>query len=156
LLPAFVLIAVATLQQLATRYWNLCPWRGGGFAMFSSNDSPPHRTVLATIRTDRGSHQVVLERFPMFSDGISKAKILPRPSRLEALADRVKAQPWALAPGEPERRLVPMMQAAPPPPDRQLVPVKVQEVEIRVAGLTFTRQEDRILVTRRILATERR
>lgn len=45
--PSLLLIVIAGLQLFLVAHFNLSPWKGGGFGMFASIDSPGMRVVYA-------------------------------------------------------------------------------------------------------------
>ena len=70
-----LLLIVAALQVLLVHTTNLSPWKGGGFGMFSTVDSPDVRVLQAFVTVGG-------EEFPVRLGG-----------PLVALRDRVKHQP---------------------------------------------------------------
>lgn len=87
-----ILVGVALLQITLAHTANLSPWKGGGFGMFSSIDSPSMRTVAAegvdaqgeVIRFDLLSElDPVLER---------RMRVFPRRSDLAQIAPQLIGQ----------------------------------------------------------------
>src|SRR5687768_8072760 len=71
----FVLIVIACLQIYLAQTQDLSRWKGGGFGMFSTLDSPSARFLRIYIITEAGEFPVVV------------------PSHLVELKDRVRAVP---------------------------------------------------------------
>ncbi|MCB9749224.1 MAG: hypothetical protein H6713_04360 [Myxococcales bacterium] len=52
------LAVVAALQLTAAHVYGLSPWKGGGFGMFSTVDSPSARFVVLALVTEDGARPV--------------------------------------------------------------------------------------------------
>ena len=61
--PVLLLVIVALSQHYLTRGHLFSPWKGGGFGMFSSIDSPQNRKVLVyLIKNDKENQKKRLPR----------------------------------------------------------------------------------------------
>ncbi len=49
LLPCFLLVLVATSRLAVSNSWDLSAWKGGGFGMFSTVDSPSNRQIVVKV-----------------------------------------------------------------------------------------------------------
>jgi hypothetical protein len=74
-LPAILLLAIAINQLMLANFFNLSPWLGGGYGMFSTTDVGSNRHLHVYAR----------------SEGILKELIYPQ--NLEDLALRTKSFP---------------------------------------------------------------
>ena len=99
-LPAAVMSLVAAGQLRASYLGVLAPWRGGGFAMFSSIDQTDKRTLSVTLTDGRGkAHRARVAGGELDRRSLP-ARTWPTPARLTELADWLIAQRW-LAPERP-------------------------------------------------------
>ncbi len=97
-LVAPALLSLVALGQIAlTRVEGLTPWKGGGFGMFSTIDSTSARLLRLELRTDQGLVSVALP--PAVRQPASELRAMPSQARLEALAHRLAALRWIIAPG---------------------------------------------------------
>src|SRR3989304_10387894 len=55
----FAAACVAFTQMLVANLGDLSPWRGGGFGMFASTDSPTNRRLLIRATDEAGSEYEV-------------------------------------------------------------------------------------------------
>ena len=82
-----LLLSVALTQMFLAQTQNLSPWKGGGFGMFSTVDSPGMRFLSVRALDQRGEEiQVVLEDVPSRRE-LRKFASLPRQSFLEKLGE---------------------------------------------------------------------
>lgn len=92
LVPAAVLAAVAVGQMVVAYSSDLSPWKGGGFGMFSTIDSPGARVVRAFLLREGEQLPVVmpdaLREFEM------EARTHPSQKRLDEIAKRLAAGAW--------------------------------------------------------------
>lgn len=92
LLPALLLVLVAAVHVADRRTEDLTPWKGGGFAMFSTIDSPSERLIRIELRTSSGV--VAVEPPAMFRDEIADARNAPADDRIRRLALLFAQQQW--------------------------------------------------------------
>lgn len=88
-----LLAAVALFQAWQTQRYDLSPWKGGGFGMFSTVDDPSARFVRLYLVTDQG---VVPAQFPeVYARRVLAIQTMPSPARLEGLARELATATWA-------------------------------------------------------------
>ena len=88
-----LLIAVALGQATLARVAALTPWKGGGFGMFSTTDTPGARAVRVYLELDgRLTRAIVPPRFSTLASSIRSA---PTASRLGRLADSLATLEWS-------------------------------------------------------------
>jgi hypothetical protein len=91
LAPA-LLCCVALLQFVLTKTSALSPWKGGGFGMFSTVDSPAARFLRITLLTDDGGIRALnpseLRTLEL------QLRTMPTRSRATELADKLAAGTW--------------------------------------------------------------
>lgn len=129
LAPA-VLTAVALAQITLTQVEELTPWKGGGFGMFSTIDSPSARVLRLELHTESGV--VPVEIPPSAKRAAEEARAMPTQARLEALALELSRLRWMSAPGgdDGERRLIGLPDELALPETHPLEPVSVDAVEV--------------------------
>jgi hypothetical protein len=88
---ASVLVAVACVQVAAVAWFELSPWKGGGFGMFSTLDSPARRRFSVQLWDAAG---VQCDLFGSIVDSESRAS--ERMLRLRIMPDRAELQRVAL------------------------------------------------------------
>ena len=86
-LPAAVLLVVASLQMTVGRAWGLSPWKGGGFGMFATLDARPFRYLRVYVTAPERSEELAMPR--SLEDAAASAEILPTDRQLERLARRI-------------------------------------------------------------------
>lgn len=92
--PAKLLIIVATLQLFASLGHTLSPWKGGGFGMFSTVDSPAQREIKIWIVDAAGKeHAAVLP--DMSRNKALECRAWPRKECLTELATTLAKLRWA-------------------------------------------------------------
>ena len=83
-MPVLALALVAANQIRLARATPLSPWKGGGFGMFSTTDSPASRRLRIVVHAADGAREIdVPERFVKLA---ARAVVLPDAARLERLA----------------------------------------------------------------------
>ena len=107
-LPALLLLAVAANQLRLSHSYDLSPWSGGGFGMFSSTDSPASRHLHVFVQNAGIRRELFI---PVeLEDDARRAAALPTRARLDALAaalasaedggrvrwDELEIQVWAV------------------------------------------------------------
>jgi hypothetical protein len=94
------LLVVVAVQHLAlTRLHHLNPWKGGGFAMFSSIDSPGLRVVRAFLVDGGRDVPITLPAGDALEENMSQLRTLPSPSRLGDLAGTLATRSWRITGG---------------------------------------------------------
>ncbi len=89
--PALLLV-IAALQFYLVGDQNLSPWKGGGFGMFSTVDSPSARLLRSYLLTPEGEVQV---QVPPHLDRLSEqARSMPTKEHIRALAEQLAAATW--------------------------------------------------------------
>ena len=86
-LPVALLVVVALHQVTATRYGDLTPWKGGGFGMFASTDSPGNRRL--SIQALEPGLRRELELPPGLGLAAERALAFPTRRRVEDLAMQI-------------------------------------------------------------------
>lgn len=86
-----LLVLVACVQLALVRTHDLTAWKGGGFGMFSTLDSPSARTLRVVLLTTEGEALVV---FPTVE--VRKARLLNMPNTglLTDLAEQTAQEDW--------------------------------------------------------------
>jgi hypothetical protein len=90
LLPAAVLIAVASAQMVLARTSDLSPWKGGGFGMFASVDGVPFRWVRLYVSAPDRSEEIAVPA--SIGDRAHRVMTWPHRRALEGLARAVIAR----------------------------------------------------------------
>ena len=86
-LPAAMLVTVASVQVVLTRTAGLTPWKGGGFGMFSTTDDSGRRRVRVFVTAPDRSEEIAIT--PSLEDAAARAAVLPSERLLTQLARRV-------------------------------------------------------------------
>ena len=148
-----VLVLVLATHVAARRSEDLTPWKGGGFGMFSTVDSPAGRVVRAEIDTDVGRLPVAIPS--TLGAQASAARAAPSTGRLVDLARELGEQWWvvpdvaALAgPGAPNEDEA-LRDAAADAATRAFAAEAVRAVD----PATFDRTSQRRLTVRRVTVT---
>jgi hypothetical protein len=89
-----VLVVVLAWHVAARRSDDLTPWKGGGFGMFSTVDSPAGRVVRVEIDTDLGRLPVAVPPALLSQAGVARAA--PSTDRLVDLARELAEQWWVV------------------------------------------------------------
>jgi len=89
-----VLLVVLVLHIGMRASADLTPWKGGGFGMFSTVDSPGTRLLRVELRGESGTFLVAVPE--RYKQAASDARAAPSPERLEHLATALAAETWAL------------------------------------------------------------
>lgn len=95
LLAPALLLLVAGTQRVLVHTHDLTAWKGGGFGMFSTFDSPSARTLRLLVLTPEGEAVVA---FPNLK--VLQARLLnfPDDGTLRELAEQTAAEKWVLYP----------------------------------------------------------
>ena len=91
--PAVLVLVLVSHVALRSSS-DLTPWKGGGFGMFSTIDSPATRIVRVELETDVGTVPVAVPS--RLKDLVGAAKSAPSPGRLEHLAAVLAGQWWVV------------------------------------------------------------
>jgi hypothetical protein len=83
-LPSVLLVATALCQVMLAATVDLSPWLGGGFGMFSTTDDGVNRDLRVVLT--RAGHEEERTIPPTLADLAQRARVLPSPARLRALA----------------------------------------------------------------------
>lgn len=95
LLAPICLLLVAGLHWYRVEFRDQSPWKGGGFAMFSTVDSPAARTVRCYLLTDFG--EVAVEPPKRLEKWISEMRIAPARETMPIIAERLAEATWVRA-----------------------------------------------------------
>ncbi|WP_293121238.1 hypothetical protein [Moorena sp. SIO4G3] len=87
-----LLATVALVQQYASHQLSLTPWKGGGFGMFSTLDSPAARFLRIYIVTDKGKTQVNLPKW--LGKLATEVRTIPTKNRLLRLTRELAQSQW--------------------------------------------------------------
>lgn len=91
-LPSLVLIAVACVQIWRAKTLDQTPWKGGGFGMFATSDTPGARFLRISLVTRTGEHRVEMP------SGMQRESTLlrtvPTARNAAELAARLAALTW--------------------------------------------------------------
>jgi len=106
LLPVILLVTIAAAQFVQAINGTLTPWKGGGFGMFATLDSIPHRFLLITGIGPAGQRYLVAPRSWPALAHLTPARlraVLSKPTlaALDELALRILSLSWR--PEEPAR-----------------------------------------------------
>jgi hypothetical protein len=87
-----LLCAVAAAQLYLVEHRSLSRWKGGGFGMFSTVDSPSARFLRVYLMSDSGEVPVLI---PSEARELAqKVRVLPSKQRLEELTDTLRNGTW--------------------------------------------------------------
>jgi hypothetical protein len=87
-----LLCAVALIQIVAARTTRLTAWKGGGFGMFSTIDSPSARFIRIQLETDRGVLRVGVPS--SLQRDAARLREAPDEAGLHAFAARMASGTW--------------------------------------------------------------
>jgi hypothetical protein len=156
-LPVGLLIGVAVFHAYRVEVFDLTPWKGGGFGMFSTLDGRDNRRLIVELVNRRGEKQtevrVDLPRTGSLRKLADKAQAMPTEERVRALAEEVAKQPWRVAEaregeGENWARITRDRLK-----QKGTRPVAFDAVEVRVWKLSFERKDGKTLANPDVLRT---
>ena len=103
-----LLVVVATAQLGLAHAYDLTPWKGGGFGMFSTIDD---RVLVVEVEVEQQRHSVDAEALAAVVDGhlIERAVSMPNEAALAGVAEPLLAASWRL----PEAASAPGVEAVP-------------------------------------------
>jgi hypothetical protein len=139
-----VLGLVLATHVAARRSSDLTPWKGGGFGMFSTVDSPAGRVVRVELDTDVGPLAVAVPAALRDQAGVARAA--PSTDRLIGLAREVAEQWWVV----PD--VAALAGPAGPPPDDVVRAIAAEAVRA-VEAADFDPAIQRRLTVRRVRVT---
>lgn len=87
-----LLSTVALVQEYASHKFFLSPWKGGGFGMFSTADSPSARFLRIYAVTPEGKSQVKLPK--QFNKFALEVRTIPTKERLLRLGRQLAQSQW--------------------------------------------------------------
>src|SRR5689334_5418552 len=61
-IPPIALLTIALAQVMLATTADLCPWKGGGFGMFSTNDAAVFRHVRVFVQREASFEELEIER----------------------------------------------------------------------------------------------
>lgn len=97
------LLAVVAISQLIMgTQFNLTPWKGGGFGMFSTVDGPSGRTVRVYLETDAEEIPTDLPKWVGRRKDFTRS--FPHDTRLSRLAHYLAAGSWHYIPPKGKRK----------------------------------------------------
>ena len=97
-LPPAILAAVAINHLVLSQTSDLSPWKGGGFGMFATVDSPARRFLSGHLAADGKVLPISLPGDDAAGDALTGALTLPSPERLDRLTDVLARREWYLNP----------------------------------------------------------
>lgn len=92
LIAPALLVAVALMQFLVARTTWLTPWKGGGFGMFSTVDSPSARFLRIVLETETGRVRVGIPG--RLQRDAARLREVPNEPGLRALAEKLASATW--------------------------------------------------------------
>lgn len=87
-----LLVVVAITQIYMVNTASLSRWKGGGFGMFSTIDSPSARFLRVYVETDDGEIPVLVPK--TLRTLARKSMVMPTPKRLTELAEEIIDGTW--------------------------------------------------------------
>lgn len=96
--PVALLVVVALLQMTLAHTVGLSPWKGGGFGMFSTVDSPDYRMVIVTVRLEGSEGRVPLRDMveTVGPAPLNRVVAMPDDGALHRVADSVLERRWEI------------------------------------------------------------
>lgn len=91
LAPA-LLVAIAVFHLFSTHLTSQSPWKGGGFGMFSTIESPSSRVVKAWLHTADG--KIPIEIPKEFGKQQGRIRTLPSQTAIDRLAQKLATATW--------------------------------------------------------------
>src|SRR5690554_3498707 len=86
-----LLVVVACIQLALVRTQDLTAWKGGGFGMFSTLDSPSARALRVVLLTTEGEALVL---FPSVEVRMARLLNMPDTELLTDLAEQTAREEW--------------------------------------------------------------
>jgi len=86
-LPTIVLVAIAINQLILANFFNLSPWLGGGYGMFSTTDVGSNRHIHIYAKSEGIKKELI---YPVdLKDQVLRTKSFPTDTNLRRLARRI-------------------------------------------------------------------
>lgn len=135
-----LMLGVGLAHQLIAGPGRLSPWKGGGFGMFATIESPASRFVRARIVTREGRFAISIP--PKLSVDAERLRAWPTAQRTQRLAEELSRLRWVTLPpqgNEPGRETILPYRGFPP---EEAIPVgarvlSVQAVEVELWQYVF-------------------
>jgi len=86
-LPTIVLVAIAINQLILANFFNLSPWLGGGYGMFSTTDVGSNRHIHIYAKSEGIKKELIYPRD--LKDIVIRTKSFPTDTNLRRLARRI-------------------------------------------------------------------
>ena len=86
-LPAILLLAIAINQLVLANFFNLSPWLGGGYGMFSTTDVGSNRPLHIYARSEGIMKELIYP--PQLEDFALRTKSFPTNGNLKEFANRI-------------------------------------------------------------------
>ncbi len=140
-----ILVTVFCIQYILVQHYNLSQWKGGGFGMFSTIDSPNERSLKIILNTDDGQVSVNKYSINGFNiQEINKIETIPCKTKLQALHKIIISKTWVCNSfydsGENQVcRTAKVHQA-----DQDFIPLQFESVTIGVERLTYDRWTNKV------------
>jgi len=103
-LAPLLLAVVAVVQIYRAHAFDQSPWKGGGFGMFSTVDSPGARYVRAFLVTDTGE-ELEVPTPTLAALAIERVRVIPEAAPLGDIAELIVQTRWVWADYDPIARL---------------------------------------------------
>ena len=91
-----LLILIASVQMVRGHFYDQSPWKGGGFGMFSTVDSPGARFLKIYLISETGEIAVKAPNRLRRLDRI--VRTVPTPKNLDLMAQELTRESWVRAP----------------------------------------------------------
>ena len=91
IVPVFLCV-VAAVQLYLVDSRSLSRWKGGGFGMFTTVDSPSARFLRVYLTSESGEVPVLIPR--ELKKLSQKVRVMPSKERLEELVDKLRKGTW--------------------------------------------------------------
>lgn len=113
-LAPLLLCVIAVVQIYRAHAFDQSPWKGGGFGMFSTADSPGARYVRAFLISEGGEELEV--PLPTLAEAtLERVRVIPQAAPLEEVAELIVTTRWVWAEYDPVPRLIGEEARAVPP-----------------------------------------
>jgi len=124
-----LLVVVAVAQICRVRGYDLTPWKGGGFGMFSSVDTLDARFVSFHVETS--TDVVPVEPPSHMAKDILRVRAMPSQDGLNRIARRLAGHIWLKSDGQSKTpAIVPLERGQGDPLPDEVAPVKSVRVEL--------------------------
>jgi hypothetical protein len=151
--PPVLLCAIAFLQIVLAQTHALSPWKGGGFGMFSSVDSPSARFIRAYLIDGEQEYAVLLPRH--LGSVAQQARTMPNPVTLNLIARETARARWIMADLQPKNlyrddTFVPVVRMVERdmPPATLATEIAFDHVRIELWRYTFNAADHRVYASK--------